>query len=216
MKKGIESFREAVLKDTRQYNNCFNENGCDHEFTRMVPETNPSMIAFGMTTKCVSVSKCTHKYCDKYKWVIERAKHYAEKTGKTVEEIMEIWETDRSYWYMNYYQESNQPLLNSESVILYEGWIKELKNRFGDDSKKWAFKCPSCGNIQSGYDFIEHKVENPQDKVYFSCIGRYVKGIGCDWTLGGLLQINKVSVLKGALIFPVFEMAEASKLKEGE
>ena len=110
MKKGIESLRAAVQYDTERYENCFNENGCDHEFSRMMPETNPVLIEMGMTQCCKKVCKCFHKYCDKYKWVIDRAKHYAEKTGKPYEEIIEIWESNRTYWYMNYYQDCKQPL----------------------------------------------------------------------------------------------------------
>lgn len=110
MKKGIERLKAAVQIDTERGQNCFNENGCDHEFTRMVPEDNPRLIAMGFKECCKRVSKCSHKYCDKYKWVIDRAKHYAEKTGKTYEEIIEIWESNRTYWYMNYYQDCNQPL----------------------------------------------------------------------------------------------------------
>lgn len=162
----------------------------------------------GIKTKCVSQTKCFHDYCAKYKWVIERAKHYAEKTGKTVDEVMKIWETDRSYWYMNYYQECNQPLLNSESIINYEDWLSELKSRFGEDSKKWAFKCPSCGNVQTAQDFVDNGLGEHKDNVYFNCIGRYMKNKGCDWSLGGFLKINKISVMKDAKIFPVFEMAD--------
>lgn len=110
MKTGLESLKEAVQKDAREGNNCFNENGCDHEFYRMVPQENKALIEMGFTTACVRVSKCGHKYCDKYKWVLDRAKHYAEKTGRTTEEILQAWESKRTYWYMNYYQECNQPL----------------------------------------------------------------------------------------------------------
>lgn len=110
MKKGIESLKSAVQEDTERDENCFNENGCDHEFSRMVPQTDPQLKAIGITEKCIKVSKCFHKYCDKYKWVIDRAKLYAEKTGKPYEEIIEIWEHNRTYWYMSYYQEYNQPI----------------------------------------------------------------------------------------------------------
>lgn len=110
MKHGIESLKAAVQKDAAEGNNCFNENGCDHEFHRTVPETNPAFIKMGFKTACKCVSKCTHKYCDTYKWTIDRAKHYAEKTGRTVDEILEAWESGRTYWYMNYYNEYNQPL----------------------------------------------------------------------------------------------------------
>jgi hypothetical protein len=208
MKKGLESFKAAVMKDAAEYNNCFNENGCDHEFTRMVPQDNPGLLKMGFTQSCKSVSKCSHKYCDKYKWVIDRAKHYAEKTNRTMEQVLEVWETNRSYWYMNYYQDCNQPELHSETIFKYDEWLEELKNRFGNDAKNWAFKCPSCGNVQTINDFIKNNIEDPNSKVYYSCIGRYVKGIGCDWTLGGLFKINKVSVLQGAQVFPVFEMAD--------
>lgn len=110
MKKGIESLKNAVINDCEEGENCFNENGCNHEFYRTVPETNPGLISMGIKTCCKHISKCSQKYCDKYKWVIDRAKYYAEKTGKTYEEIIEIWEENRTYWYMGYYQDCNQPL----------------------------------------------------------------------------------------------------------
>lgn len=144
---------------------------------------------------------------EKYQWILERAKHYSEKTGMSVEEVIEVWENDRSYWYQNYYQDCNQPLLDSAKIVKYEDWIDKLKKNFGDDAKKWAFKCPSCGNTQTIQDFLDNKVEEPESKVYFSCIGRFVKDKGCDWTLGGLFQIHKTSVLKGVKVIPVFEMA---------
>ena len=143
MEKGIESLREAVLRDTKGGNDCFNKNGCDHEFTRIVPETTPGLINMGITTSCRRVSKCTHKYCDKYKWVIERAKYYAEKTGKSFEEVIEIWERNRTYWYMNYYQESKQPLISikpdDESLNKLRLKIPILKNEI----ESWRFAAES-------------------------------------------------------------------------
>lgn len=206
--RGMESLRAAVLNDTQKAENCFSENGCTKVRHLYLPEDKPSLLEMGIKTKCVSNTKCTHDYCGKYKWILDRAKIYAEKTGKTVEQIIEIWETDRTYSYMNYYQEAKQPIPNAENIMDYDLWIAELKERFGNDAKKWAFKCPMCGNVQTAQDFINNKVEEPENKVYFSCIGRYVKGKGCDWTLGGLLQIHKMAVMKDAIIFPVFEMAE--------
>lgn len=207
MERGIESLKAAVKADCEKGNNCFSENGCTHERYKILPQDNPGLIEMGHKTRCVANTKCFHDYCGKYKWVMERAQHYAEKTGKTAEEVIKIWETARTYWYMNYYQESNQPLLTSEYIIDFDDWIKDLKDFFGEDPKDWAFKCPVCGNIQTAKDFIKHNIEEPENKVYFSCIGRYVKGIGCDWTLGGLLKINKISVMKDAQVFPVFQRA---------
>jgi len=139
MKKGLESLKLAVLHDTENAENCFNENGCDHEFTRMEPETNPGLIAIGITQCCRRVSKCSHKFCDKYKWVIERAKYYAEKTGKPFEEIIKTWEENRTYWYMSYYQECNQPLSGrskkDEQIVKTKERIDFLKN----EVETWDF-----------------------------------------------------------------------------
>jgi hypothetical protein len=211
MEKGIESLRNAVLKDCAAGENCFSENGCTKERYSHLPETNPGLIEMGMKTRCVAQTKCFHDYCGKYKWVLERAKIYAAKCNKSVDEVVEIWETNRTYWYMNYYQECKQPIPNSENIIDYDEWIIELHQRFGDDPEKWAFKCPNCGNIQTAQDFLNHMIEFPKSKVYNSCIGRYVDNIGCNWTLGGLFQIHKTSVLKDAEVIPVFEMADVKE-----
>lgn len=185
---GIESLKAAVKRDCDKANKCFKETGCNHDH----PE-------------------CSHRYCDKYKWIIERAQHYAEKTNSTFESVLKSWETDRTYWYMNYYQECNQPLLEDSNlkIWMYNDWLAECEKRFGKDSKKWAFICPSCGNIQTIQDFLDNNIENPEAKIYTNCIGRYVGGKGCDWTLGGLFKIHKELVIQNGNPIPVFQMAEA-------
>lgn len=212
-KKGIESLKAAVKSDCERYQNCFNENGCDHEFIRVEPETDPVSLKMGLHFCTRSVSKCTHRYCSKYKWVLDRAAHYAEKAGITRDEILEAWETNRTYWYMNYYQECNQPLIKDKGTVMYDDWVTELKRRFGNDAKQWKFVCPACGQIQSIQNFIDNKIEKPEGKVYSSCIGRWVKGRGCDWTLGGLLKINKLTVIYNGNPTPVFEMAPMTEIQ---
>jgi len=212
MKKGIESLKQAVITDCEKHENCFSETGCTNEFYKTLPQDNPDLLQYGKT-KCVRSVKCFNNYCDKYKWVIDRAAHYAEKSGKTVNEVIEIWENDRTYWYMNYYQESNQPLLESDKIIPYEQWRADLIERFGKDPKNWEFVCPNCGNVQTLQMFLDHSVPDPENKFYFSCIGRWVKGIGCDWTLGGLLKVHTVSVLKDAEVFPVFETNKKARVE---
>lgn len=207
MSKGIESLKSAVIRDCQKGENCFSEIGCTKQRYTNLPEDNPKLLKMGFKTKCVSLTKCFHDYCGKYKWVVDRAKHYAEKSGKTVDEVIDIWEADRSYWYMNYYQDANQPIIASDRIIEYDDWIAQLTERFGEDSKKWAFKCPHCGHVQTGQDFIDSGIGEHKDQVYFNCIGRYIEGKGCDWTLGGLMKIHKVSVVKDAMVFPVFEIA---------
>lgn len=135
---GYEKLKEDVIRDCKE--GCFNENGCDHEFTRMVPAE--GIMKDYTDTVCMCVSKCTHKYCDKFKWVVDRAKHYAEKTDLKWEDILNSWEEDREYWYMNYYQERNQPEIKNDKVKVFESTNEMLKS-IGD--KK--FRCPSCGGV---------------------------------------------------------------------
>lgn len=53
----------------------------------------------------------------KFKWVIARALHYANywNQGNLTEALIHVlnaWELRRSYWWLNYYQNCNQPKLN--------------------------------------------------------------------------------------------------------
>ncbi|MEU5596615.1 VVA0879 family protein [Streptomyces sp. NPDC020298] len=85
--------------------------------------------------------------------------------------------------------------------------VAEARERFGTDPLKWAFACPSCGDIANGADFSEALTKHPRahvtgDEVIASdilgveCIGRTLgalkgpqnqwKGRGCDWVAYGL------------------------------
>ncbi|MFB6955505.1 VVA0879 family protein [Streptomyces sp. NPDC056309] len=85
--------------------------------------------------------------------------------------------------------------------------VAEATERFGDDPLKWAFVCPSCGDIANGQDFSKALTEHPRkhrsgetviasDIVGQECIGRTLgaltkgngkyTGRGCDWTAYGL------------------------------
>lgn len=85
--------------------------------------------------------------------------------------------------------------------------VAEAAARFGNDPLKWAFVCPSCGDIANGEDFREALAKHPRtnlrtdepviasDIVGKECIGRTLgalsrkayKGRGCDWAAYGLL-----------------------------
>lgn len=91
--------------------------------------------------------------------------------------------------------------------ITLEEWLSEGKDFFGENSKQWKFKCCKCGGVQCMQDFIDAGVEAPDEKVHFSCIGRFVKGRGCDWTLGGLLRMHTTEVVIEEKKVPVFEYA---------
>lgn len=91
-------------------------------------------------------------------------------------------------------------------------WREKGKEIFGtDDFKKWQFVCPMCGNIQT-YDDFEGITDDPIQKFYFSCIGRFKDGVGCNWTLGGLFQIHETDVInEDGKKIPVFEFSTKKK-----
>jgi len=62
-----------------------------------------------------------------------------------------------------------------------------------------TFRCPRCQTLQSANDLIEAGAGKSLDEVErylaFSCVGRFSKEKGCDWTLGGLFQIHELVVV---------------------
>ena len=113
-----------------------------------------------------------HDYQGKLNWIIERSKHYEEKTGIPYTEIIDAWEDARSYWYMNYYQDFNQPLLTDDNVHIFDT-IEDFKKVASDK----GFRCPKCNGISA----------NPYE---CSCEN-------CDWKSYGLFG----TMGKGAFIF---------------
>ena len=85
-------------------------------------------------------------------------------------------------------------------------WRAEGTRLFGEYPEDWRFKCPRCGNIATGQEFKNAGAE--PGAMAEECIGRYVKGKGCDWAAYGLLDICRVHVSSGDKLIPVFEFAE--------
>lgn len=56
------------------------------------------------------------EYLELFNWVINRAKYYAHHTGMSIEDVLLGWESKRNYWWLNYYQEGNQPKLRSDAI----------------------------------------------------------------------------------------------------
>ena len=160
---GYEKLVEAVKRDCDNDTGCFSENGCNNE-------------------NC----KCFHKYCNKFKWIIDRAKHYEEKLGIPWMEILDSWEEDRGYWYMNYYQESNQPLIDSDYVFVFDS-AEEMREKVGKE-----FICPCCKGISTNPYECNSGVESGGKK--------------CDWKSYGFFQFNLAYIYckkerKGTKIF---------------
>ncbi|MGA5208987.1 VVA0879 family protein [Streptomyces pseudogriseolus] len=108
--------------------------------------------------------------------------------------------------------------------------LAEARARFGDDPMKWAFLCPSCGDVATGQDFAEALAEHPRthhrtgDPVIASgligqeCIGRTLgaldkrqtyTGRGCDWAAYGLFGGPWTVTLPGGRQMHAFPLAPA-------
>lgn len=87
-------------------------------------------------------------------------------------------------------------------------WMDKGKALYGENVKDWKFRCTHCGEVQTGREFEAAEIEDPENKVYFSCIGRWVDDRGCDWTLGGLFKIHKREVITDNDTIPVFLFAD--------
>jgi hypothetical protein len=115
-----------------------------------------------------------HDYRGKLAWVLERAKHYAEKTGLEAADILDAWEKDHTYWYMNYYQDCNQPLIKGDETMRIFESMDELKESVG----KSGFRCPACGGVSSDpYEcntgkIINKKVCDWKSYGLFGCMGK--------------------------------------------
>lgn len=112
-----------------------------------------------------------HDYRGKLAWVLARARHYAEKTGLTPESILDAWEERRTYWYMNYYQECNQPEIKGDTVRVFDT-VAELLASIGST----GFRCPACEGVSKS--------------PYECTTGLPMKGKGkqqtCNWKVYGL------------------------------
>lgn len=179
---GYERLMADVMRDcsdTNKYGQtpscgCFNPNGCTSE-TRTIGE-------YGQP----GFKRCDHSFCNKFKWIIDRAKHYGEKTGIPWEKILDSWEAHRDYWYMNYYQECNQPEIKEGRVRIFDN-DEDFRKSVGDK----GFRCPKCGRVS---------------KSPYECTAE-----GCDWkayglfgTLGkGIYVFNKSEAIGDTIFMPV-------------
>jgi hypothetical protein len=73
----------------------------------------------------------------------------------------------------------------------------------------YAFKCPICGTVQSAASLIAvgagDTFADVEDSLAYSCVGRFTgrpghkrgdpPGLGCNWTLGGLLRLHELEII---------------------
>lgn len=85
------------------------------------------------------------EFLRKFRWVIDRAKHYAQRLNKPIEEVLNEWESKRNYWWINYYQECSQPKILSNKAhnvkpmgaITYAKLHLNKNNRAVFNHRKW-------------------------------------------------------------------------------
>lgn len=110
----------------------------------------------------------------------------------------------------------------SRRTITFEEFQKEC----ADAPKPLRFICPACGTKQGRKEFEAAHVTNEEmnKMAGFSCIGLFTgkgdAGIaaknrgqswdqGCNWTLGGLLQIHELEVIAtDGFRYPRFEIVK--------
>lgn len=96
-----------------------------------------------------------------------------------------------------------------QTITLSE-WLERLKAQ-GVARQHLAFVCPMCATVQSAQDLINAgagaSFEEVEKYIAFSCVGRWTgagtprqkpDGEPCNWTLGGLLSLHKLSVINEA------------------
>lgn len=136
---------------------------------------------------------------EKLDWIIERAKHYGDKLNINWKEIINSWEEDRNYWYMNYYQDCNQPLLD-DNVKIFET-VDDFRKSVGDK----GFRCPCCNGVSSNPYECDSGLEMAKGKI-------------CDWksyglfgTLGKGIHVFVKEKLKGETIFMPISWEESNE-----
>ena len=98
--------------------------------------------------------------------------------------------------------------MNRETMTFAE-WHALGVRLYGEDARKWEFRCVLCGNVQSHVSVTARNPEITKSSnwIYYSCEGRRTPGVGCDWTLGGLFHWHKREVVEEGSNVPVFLFA---------
>jgi hypothetical protein len=125
-----------------------------------------------------------------FAWIIARIHHYADKTGVDAGELLTKWESKRSYWYMNFYQDANQPKLD-DSVRVFQTLDELMRSLEG-----MGFRCPNCkGESSNPYQC------NSGLKVKLINGGKEPET--CNWKSYGLFG----TLGKGVSVFVVSELS---------
>jgi len=130
-----------------------------------------------------------HDYREKLSWAVERAKHYGEKLGLDPAALLDQWESKRRYWYMNYYQDAQQPRIDAANVRVFE-----TVDEFKASAVEPKFRCPAAGGVSTNPYTCDSgkKLERERGKTEI-----------CNWKVFGLFR----DLGKGVFVFIKSELA---------
>jgi len=103
-------------------------------------------------------------------------------------------------------------------TMTLEEYMAEAERRFGPDRLNWRWVCPACHHVASAREYKDAGA--PSSAPGLDCIGRYgnlqrrtafgtnSEGPGpCDYSSGGLFNVNPVRVSHEGRDHYVFELA---------
>jgi hypothetical protein len=124
--------------------------------------------------------------------------------------------------------------MSVETITLDEAH-KRMDAQGVSHARHYAFRCPICATVQSLASLVGAGAdpETVERYIAFSCEGRFSGAgpaarrddksakaekrravRGCDWTLGGLFQLNKLAIAyPDGKTSPSFEIASAEEAK---
>jgi hypothetical protein len=98
----------------------------------------------------------------------------------------------------------------SRRIISRDEWLIRGARFYGQDLRRWRFRCVACGHEQSHDVAI---ARNPELKttewLVTECEGNHTPGVGCKWVLGGTFALHRLEVIDvPARVQPCFEFAD--------
>jgi hypothetical protein len=135
-----------------------------------------------------------HDYRGKMAWTVERVKHYAEKLSLDPAALLDQWESKRRYWYMNYYQDANQPRIDAANVRVFET-VEDCTVALG----RQGFRCPACGGVSKSPHACDSGLQIEREGSKTEICNWKVYGLFAD--LGKGVYVFVKQELRGELIF---------------
>jgi hypothetical protein len=96
-------------------------------------------------------------------------------------------------------------------IMTREAWFARGTKFYGEDPRRWTFRCLACGHTQS-FESVSARnpaLRNASSWIYFTCEGAFTAGVGCDWALGSVYTLHRLEVIsENGAVAPVFEFAD--------